>query len=562
MKKILFLLLLLPAFTFSQDIVKRTTIVQLKAYNGSAPFIYVADSNAIYATCSPCTADEYRIFDGTRGQKWKEIGRVTSSGGGGSDFDTTYMKARIDSLVDALPGYVTSASLMALLDVKADTNWVKSHGYASKDSTNAFTADQIFENTTAATNGVQQPSPWFGLKGQGWKTAATAGSQPVEWKIRTSPIQGTTAPNGDLDFIPYYNSTIGGGYFSLVGSNITNAFAGLSFRNNAGTERGFFQINIQTGQIKIGANSGGYYPAFYAEGQEFMRAVSATRNLLIGTTTDVLSSLVTISSTTKGFLLPRMTNTQWSAISSKATGLIAYQTDNDKFVYQGSSKVDTIATVSDLTQYAPVSHTHNASDITSGSFAQSRVTNLADSLLKKADTVWTNDKLQAAIAALTAEINTRSKRVLFSTTKKSHTGSTSETEIYRDTIKVSQNPMGLNSSLHFIYTQAATGTAGNRTLTLKINGTSVATFQFASGNSARTTRNYYTISNRNSLSSQVQGGAQQNGTPNLGFNGTSTNYIGTQSFNTANDLIITFTATLSNSADEVALEMFDCIMYP
>jgi hypothetical protein len=50
-------------------------------------------------------------------------------------------------------------------------------------------------------------------------------------------------------------------------------------------------------------------------------------SLLINTSTPVASSLVTIASTTQGFLLPRMTTAQRIAISSPANGLMLYDTD-------------------------------------------------------------------------------------------------------------------------------------------------------------------------------------------------------------------------------------------
>jgi hypothetical protein len=47
----------------------------------------------------------------------------------------------------------------------------------------------------------------------------------------------------------------------------------------------------------------------------------------IGTTTPDVSAKLDITSTNKGFLVPRMTNVQRSAITSPANGLMVYQTD-------------------------------------------------------------------------------------------------------------------------------------------------------------------------------------------------------------------------------------------
>ena len=59
----------------------------------------------------------------------------------------------------------------------------------------------------------------------------------------------------------------------------------------------------------------------------------------IGTTTPDASSALDITSTTKGLLIPRMTETQRDAISSPATGLMIYQTDGTVgfYYYNGSS---------------------------------------------------------------------------------------------------------------------------------------------------------------------------------------------------------------------------------
>jgi hypothetical protein len=60
-------------------------------------------------------------------------------------------------------------------------------------------------------------------------------------------------------------------------------------------------------------------------------------NLLIGTTTDIASSKLTIESTTQGFLPPRMTNAQRLAIASPAIGLMVYCTDETEGLYINKS---------------------------------------------------------------------------------------------------------------------------------------------------------------------------------------------------------------------------------
>jgi hypothetical protein len=60
-------------------------------------------------------------------------------------------------------------------------------------------------------------------------------------------------------------------------------------------------------------------------------------SLLLGTTTNAASSILTMESTTQGFLPPRMTSAQRTAIASPATGLIVYQTDGVEGLYLRTS---------------------------------------------------------------------------------------------------------------------------------------------------------------------------------------------------------------------------------
>jgi len=71
-----------------------------------------------------------------------------------------------------------------------------------------------------------------------------------------------------------------------------------------------------------------------------MRLVSATNNVLIGTVTGATSSILTLESTTKGFLPPRNANPSVN-ITSPATGLVCYNTTTNKLqVYNGTSWID------------------------------------------------------------------------------------------------------------------------------------------------------------------------------------------------------------------------------
>jgi hypothetical protein len=59
----------------------------------------------------------------------------------------------------------------------------------------------------------------------------------------------------------------------------------------------------------------------------------------IGTVSPNASAALEVNSTTKGFLLPTMTQTQRNAISTPATGLLIYQSDNTPgfYYYNGAA---------------------------------------------------------------------------------------------------------------------------------------------------------------------------------------------------------------------------------
>jgi hypothetical protein len=89
--------------------------------------------------------------------------------------------------------------------------------------------------------------------------------------------------------------------------------------------------------------------------------VKQSNNVLIGTSTDVASSILTLSSTTKGFLPPVMSSTQRDAITSPATGLIVFNNDLKSLdFYGGSSWISDASTT--ITNRQTASYTIALSD--------------------------------------------------------------------------------------------------------------------------------------------------------------------------------------------------------
>jgi hypothetical protein len=115
----------------------------------------------------------------------------------------------------------------------------------------------LIDSTTAAA-AAQQFSPRLRLTGQGWKTNATAASQPVDWIIETQPVQGAANPTSNLVMSFQVN---GGGYTAqmTMGSGTTGA---LSF---GGTSTASFNGPVLATALRVSGatvpGNGLYLPA-------------------------------------------------------------------------------------------------------------------------------------------------------------------------------------------------------------------------------------------------------------------------------------------------------------
>lgn len=126
---------------------------------------------------------------------------------------------------------------------------------------------------------------------------------------------GTTVVNSR-----FYSYGIGrpdGGFGNTVLAGVGGFFSGVGWYNGCGLS--FFTA--------IGSDiSGG------ANTTEKM-TLQPSGSLLLGTTTEVASSMFTMSSTTQGFLPPRMTDAQILAIVSPANGLTVYSTTQNVIAF-------------------------------------------------------------------------------------------------------------------------------------------------------------------------------------------------------------------------------------
>jgi hypothetical protein len=92
-------------------------------------------------------------------------------------------------------------------------------------------------------------------------------------------------------------------------------------------------IDNRAERLKVGS-TGNFT---FNNGQLFLQ--QSNGSLGVGTSAPDASALLDIKSTTKGFLMPRMTQAQRDAITSPATGLLVYQTNNSPgfYYYTGSA---------------------------------------------------------------------------------------------------------------------------------------------------------------------------------------------------------------------------------
>ena len=172
--------------------------------------------------------------------------------------------------------------------------------------------------------------------------SSTAGANP---KITLYPNYGFGVSAGSLDYMTdgsVHSFYTGATKVFTVGSAGINmqSLKTLNFSDIAPSPT-TPQVNLYGSQYGFGvtASTLNYIVTstaahdFYTGPTISMKIAPNTGNILVGTITDIPSSILTANSTTKGILPPRWTNVQRMAISSAATALFGYQIDATEGLY-------------------------------------------------------------------------------------------------------------------------------------------------------------------------------------------------------------------------------------
>ena len=139
---------------------------------------------------------------------WRGDGTwATPAGGGGSVANPT-ATIGLTAVNGSASSAIRSDGAPSLSQAIVPT-WTGAHTFNANNLGTAQTDQVIVSNTTAAANAAQQYSPAVQWIGQGWKTTATAASQPVDFIAYVQTVQGTTNPTGKWTLA---GQTNGGGY--------------------------------------------------------------------------------------------------------------------------------------------------------------------------------------------------------------------------------------------------------------------------------------------------------------------------------------------------------------
>ncbi|CAB4124823.1 hypothetical protein UFOVP54_32 [uncultured Caudovirales phage] len=285
------------------------TVIQLQNSNNYTGNITFTQGN------TPAT-----IANNSKGQQLQ----ITGPGGGISIAATVSQSAT--STIDFVVGGFASAAAATLAGRFTNSGRFLLNT-STDDGTNQLqvSGSARIADTTVASGSANAGS-LLDLQ-QTWNTTGT----PTAIKLNVTDTASTTSSrlldlqiNGTSKFIVDKN-------FGTGQSISFNGAAGTAMYMNGD------RILFRTGASLYIGNTNSNVAIFANSAQAISIGATSQNNVLIGTTSDIPSAKLVVTSTTSGFLPPRMTNAQRIAITSPAVGLIVYCTDAVEGVYVNKS---------------------------------------------------------------------------------------------------------------------------------------------------------------------------------------------------------------------------------
>jgi hypothetical protein len=184
---------------------------------------------------------------------------------------------------------------------------------------NQYESGLLFATSTGGS-GLQERMRIFANGNIGINTTTDAG-----YKL---DVNGTARVSGNVE-LPNFSLVLQAGISGYAGGG--NVLLG----NNSNIRS---MNSSNTGTINLIKLNGSGYVEIGGNNNSGTIISPLGETVVIGNSTFVNSSMCTINSTTKGFLPPRMTNAQRTAIASPAVGLIVYCTDATEglWIYKSS----------------------------------------------------------------------------------------------------------------------------------------------------------------------------------------------------------------------------------
>lgn len=172
--------------------------------------------------------------------------------------DTT-IKLATDNFVStifAAPPALGNTTPAAASVTTLTTTGTATSTFAGQTANTGFTG-WMLQNATVASTGNQQFSPRLILEGQGWKTTATAASEPVDAYFENVPVQGTTIPTGTI----FLRSLING-------ANAENIWS-FSYNGTAGGTGNFIYTGTTLFNGRVDSSIGLRAPYYHEAGTKF-----------------------------------------------------------------------------------------------------------------------------------------------------------------------------------------------------------------------------------------------------------------------------------------------------